>query len=56
MIELADCKHTGLFQMLSKPEQAHNDNADIDEADVCEHRDEVEHQLLIRVQLFHIDA
>lgn len=47
--------HTGLVELLSEPVNSHDDDDDIDKAEIGDNRDEVDDQLLVHSQVLDID-
>jgi hypothetical protein len=47
---------TETLKMSLEPEQAYDDNNDVDEAEVGKHRDKVEIELLVRLEVLYVDA
>ena len=45
-----------MLQVFLKPEQAHDDNQDVDEAEVGEDGDEVDIKLLVGLEFVHINT
>lgn len=47
---------TDFLEVFAEPDQSHKNSKGIDEAEIGEHGDEIDVQLLISVQFLHIDT